>query len=248
MGRLKVLDNLIDCRAVIFDKDGTIIDYRLVLESLFRARARAFVSRFGPESEKDFARVCGYDLETGNIDPGGPLNTASRFEEEILCAGLIFQRGVPFPSARELAHQIFQEAEESLDIEANLRPLPHAEELLRELDSRDFLVVLATGDGTVRAQRMMSILDWGKYFDLIIGVDEVAHPKPHPDFIFKCSQRLGIPPGEMVVVGDSCLDALMGKNAGVKGTIGVLTGTGDYQQLKGCFDFVIPDLSFIKVE
>lgn len=248
MGRLKVLDNLIECRAVVFDKDGTLIDYHLVLESLFRSRLEAFTRFFGKESEKDFAKICGYDLKTGSIDPGGPLNTASRREEEILCAGLIFEKGIPFPSARELAHQIFQEAEDSLDIETHLRPLPHAEELLRELNFKGFLIALATGDGSIRAERMISLLNWGNYFDLILGVDEVESPKPNPDFIFKCSQRLGVPPLEMVVVGDSCLDARMGKNARVGKTIGVLTGTGSLEQLQVCFDIVIPDLSLIKVE
>ncbi len=248
MGQLKVLGDPIVCRAVVFDKDGTLIDHHLVLESLFRSRLQAFTRFLGKESENDFARICGYDLKTGKIDPWGPLNTASRKEEEILCAGLIFEKGIPFPSAREMASKIFQEAEDSLDIEAHLRPLPHAEELLRELDSKGFLIALATGDGSLRAERMMSLLNWGRYFDLILGVDEVESPKPNPDFILKCSQRLGVLPQDMVVVGDSCLDALMGKNAGVAKTIGVLTGTGSKEKLEECFDIVVPDLSFIKVE
>jgi hypothetical protein len=38
----------------------------------------------------------------------------------------------------------------------------------------------------------------------------------------------------------------MGKNAGVKATVGVLTGTGTAEQLKKCFDFLVPDLSFVR--
>ncbi|MGB9552796.1 MAG: hypothetical protein ACPL7L_00255, partial [bacterium] len=92
MGRLYISDYQIDCRAVIFDKDGTLIDYHLVLESLFRSRLHAFVHHLGPGVEKEFAQIAGYDLESGKIDPGGPLNTATRKEEEILCAGLIYKR------------------------------------------------------------------------------------------------------------------------------------------------------------
>jgi len=246
MGRLYISDYQVDCRAIVFDKDGTLIDFYLVLESLFRSRLKAFVRYMGPGLERDFARIAGFDLESGRIDPGGPLNTATRKEEETLCAGLIYKRGYPFPEARDLAFRIFKEAEDSLDIGANLKPLPYAGELLEKLHSQGFLIALATGDGHARAQKMISLLGWSSYFDSIVGADEVPLPKPHPDFIFKCAQDLKVGPEEMIVIGDSCLDAQMGKNAGVKATVGVLTGTGTVEQLKKCFDFLIPDLSFVR--
>lgn len=247
MIRLHIYDYFIPCRTVIFDKDGTLVDFHCVLESLFRARLDALIKALGPQVKDDFARNCGYNLHSGEIDPEGPLATAAKIEEETLCAGFIYQKGYPFPQAREIAARVFKEAEESLDIGVNLKPLSHAGETLRSLREQGFRVVLATGDGHDRAQRMMELLGWLPYFDLIIGVDEVGHPKPSPDMIFKCSQALNIPPEEMVVVGDSCLDSQMGKSAGVKATIGVATGPSTREKLESCFDIVIPDLSEIKV-
>ena len=58
-------------------------------------------------------------------------------------------------------------------------------------------------------------------FDILIGNDEVKHPKPSPDEIIKAEHLLHLKADYMV--GDTIYDIMAGKKAGVK-TIAVLTG------------------------
>jgi len=237
----------IPCRAVVFDKDGTLIDLKHVLLSLVDSRTRVLREIVGEEVLPDYLRGCGFQPATRTIDPKGPLSVASRREEEILAAGAIYLHGHSWPESRHLAALAFQQAEEHIEAAERVEPLPAAIETVRWLKEAGFLVVLATGDGHARAERMMNSLGILSCFDLIIGVDEVAHPKPAPDLILACSQKLGMDPGQMVGIGDACLDAQMGKAAGMAATIGVATGAIPAEELRGCCDYVIATLADLEL-
>ena len=53
-------------------------------------------------------------------------------------------------------------------------------------------------------------------FDFTISTDDIVHPKPHPEAVFTACKKLGVPPKNTIVVGDSKSDILMGNEAGSK--------------------------------
>jgi phosphoglycolate phosphatase len=53
------------------------------------------------------------------------------------------------------------------------------------------------------------------YFDLVVCASDVDHPKPHPDPLIKIIEHFGIVPGDSLYVGDSELDEIAAKAAGV---------------------------------
>ena len=73
-----------------------------------------------------------------------------------------------------------------------------------------------------------------KLFDVLIGNDDVGHPKPAPDEIFKAEKLMHMEVS--YIIGDTTYDILAGKRACVK-TIAVLTGT----QPKGLLKRYKPD-------
>lgn len=66
-------------------------------------------------------------------------------------------------------------------------------------------------------------------FDVLIGNDEVKHPKPAPDAVLVAMRRLRAKKG--YVVGDTVYDVRAGKAAGLK-TVAVLTGDQSRARLK----------------
>ncbi|MBI2467676.1 MAG: hypothetical protein HYV62_07635, partial [Candidatus Rokubacteria bacterium] len=63
------------CRLVIFDKDGTLIDFASLWVPVVRARACFIVEEAGADGalEPALLRAFGYDPDTGRVDPRGPL-------------------------------------------------------------------------------------------------------------------------------------------------------------------------------
>jgi phosphoglycolate phosphatase len=247
MKRLIIHGKAIPCRVIVFDKDGTLVDLRHVLLALVRTRMKALEEIGGPEAVAEYVRGCGYRLEDGFIDPRGPLAVAARREEEVLAAGALYLHGFAWSEARRLAGQAFTRAEELIEATDQVELLPYARETVQRLKEAGFLVVLATGDGHARAERMMAQAGILPYLDLIVGVDEVAQPKPSPDLVLAVAERLGIPPALMVGIGDACLDAQMGRAAGMQAVIGVASGGQSGEELAACADMVIATLAELEV-
>ena len=61
-------------------------------------------------------------------------------------------------------------------------------------------------------------------FDVLVGADDVPRPKPAPDGLLRAADGLGIPTTECVFVGDSEVDAMAARAAGMA-FVAVLSGT-----------------------
>lgn len=94
-----------------------------------------------------------------------------------------------------------------------LRLEPGVAETLRELSSRMPLAV-ATNRGT-SIEPILEHFGLRSYFSVVVGLRDVARPKPWPDMLELVSQRLGVAPSRMLFVGDSDLDCRAARAAGM---------------------------------
>jgi len=90
------------------------------------------------------------------------------------------------------------------------------------------LVTSKMHGGAVRGLRAAGLED---AFQVIVGADEVTHPKPHPEPVLTALERLGTPAEGAVFVGDSRHDVECGRAAGVK-TAAALWGPFDRSHLE----------------
>jgi len=75
-----------------------------------------------------------------------------------------------------------------------------------------------TAISTNRSDTMNRVLlDHGLevYFDLVISSLDVKHPKPHPESLIKILNHFSLSPHEAIYVGDSEIDELAAKAAGI---------------------------------
>src|SRR5512143_1787525 len=63
----------------------------------------------------------------------------------------------------------------------------------------------------------------GKYFDVIVGGEDVANHKPHPEGALKALEALGAAANEILYIGDSVVDAETARRAQIP-FVAVLTG------------------------
>lgn len=79
------------------------------------------------------------------------------------------------------------------------------------------------------------------YFDVLIGREHVKNPKPHEEPILKALESFDVENKEIWMIGDTKLDLICAKNAGVKG-IGVLSGYDDEVTLREHTDKIYADV------
>jgi len=93
------------------------------------------------------------------------------------------------------------------------RPYPGVDDLVRRLDDRQ---AIATNKPTVFARRIVSLLDWSRYFRAVVGGGDVANRKPAPDALLKAIELSGATVGATVFVGDTSIDIETAAAAGVR--------------------------------
>jgi len=247
MPTLLVGDKEIDCELLIFDKDGTIVDQKPVLLYLAKARFSSLARIIDAQVAEKWAEAVGVNLQIGEIDSEGPLAMAPTREEVLVAALIIYQcRRTGWDVAKELAEKAYEEADKAMTPPYGAVLLPGAFENLRALKAQSFKTALATTDSHKRAQESLNKLKIGRYFDVVLGADDVARGKPAPDMILKACKLTKCSPRDAVMVGDSRSDMLMGKNAGVKACIGVLSGQTSREKLEKAADVVVPSIASLQ--
>ncbi|MDT3343708.1 HAD family hydrolase [Microbacterium aquilitoris] len=163
--------------AVLWDMDGTLVD----TEPYWMAAETPLVERFGGTwTHDDGLGMVGLGLE----DAARILQGAGvRMEVDEIVAHLteevmrqLREEGVPFR--------------------------PGARELLRDLRDAGIPTALVTMSMSRMARVITDLIDFDA-FDVVIGGDDVARPKPHPDPYLQACGALGVDPADTVAFEDS---------------------------------------------
>jgi len=86
---------------------------------------------------------------------------------------------------------------------------------LRE-DGFEIRLAVATSDSTHAARTHLSRLGILEHFQVIVGADQVASPKPSPDVYLKALQELGLPASRCLAVEDTVPGLLAARSAGLR--------------------------------
>jgi phosphoglycolate phosphatase len=122
---------------------------------------------------------------------------------------------------------------------------PFAESLIQKLIRNEFLVGIATSKPTYLAVKAINGSVLNKYPMKIQGTDDFP-PKPSPDVVLKCIERLGTKLNFMV--GDRTEDMIAGKLAGCT-VIGLEQGSHDKMKLTNAgADFVFSGIQELSAE
>ena len=111
-----------------------------------------------------------------------------------------------------------------------VRPYEGVVAAVRDLRRKGRTLGLVTSKMREGALRGLELAGLEDHFELIVGADDVTHPKPHPEPVLKALEQLGAPAADTVFIGDSRHDIECGRAAGVK-TAAVLWGPFDRTHL-----------------
>jgi len=100
-----------------------------------------------------------------------------------------------------------------------------------DLCSRSYTLGIATAAQGPWIQHLLETHQLAPCFGAVVTYADVPVRKPAPDLLVECLHRLDRPPHRSVYVGDSPIDIIAAKAAGVR-SIGVLSGASDRASLE----------------
>ena len=207
---------------VIFDKDGTLIDFHAMWGGWARGlgeRLDATIRR--PVSLDVFAAI-GFDPTSGRVSAGAPLAIATMAGIEETVARVL-RRWCPSIAAARRATEAAWSIPDPVELAVPLADLPDLFGRLRG-DGRRIAVVTtddrAPTDATLRALGVRATVE-----AMICG-DDGFPMKPEPDPVFAICQVYGSEPSRVAVIGDTPADIAMGRAAGAGRVVGVRSGIG----------------------
>lgn len=222
-------------RGLLFDKDGTLLDFHA--SWLMLARDLALQAAGGDVAGADARlQAVGYDHATGRFRADSVFAAGTNAEIVALWyphAGVDERRDRlrDFDRMSALAGGRFAV------------PVPSAVETLTRLRERGLKLGVATNDATGGAEATLSVLGIAHLFEAVFGYDAVARPKPAPDMLTAFADATGLRPSELAMVGDNRHDLEMGRSGGAGLVVGVLSGTGTRETLEPLADVVLDSIA-----
>ncbi len=171
---------------VIWDMDGTLVASATVVPDAFIE----VVARLGSTPPDRDGVVALYDTGTPRTMLGHMLDRRGTEEDT------------------ELYHEVLRRRTAEVRVHGGI------EAVLSEVRRRGVPQAVFTGNTRQAAEILLEGTGLRSHFDVVVGGDEVAGPKPAPDGVLEAAQRLGLTARSCLYVGDSPLDVGAAEAAG----------------------------------
>jgi HAD superfamily hydrolase (TIGR01549 family) len=213
--------SLSDYKGIIFDLDGVIYD---ITEAIKKAVDDGI--------EK-------YQLENVNRDE--VMEEIAHLIEEIQnypvpkillnsfeLLQVKFLEGISFFKKLRIAIFLFNQFNKYKEEESTI--FKGIDDLISKL-AKDVKLAILTNNKSQYAEEVLEKFNLSKYFDLIIGFNDVTEVKPDPEGILKILDKWNLKPSDAIFIGDMTTDVDAGKAAKVK-MICVASGLAQKQALR----------------
>jgi phosphoglycolate phosphatase-like HAD superfamily hydrolase len=233
-------------RLIVFDKDGTLLDFDAMWGGWIETLARRLEAATGRALAGEYFALMGYDAQARRTLPGGHLAVDSIAEQVALTAGFLKEMGL----GAALAEKAVRAAWLLPDPVATARPCADLPSLFGRLRARGHRLAVATTDDRAPTLHTFEALGVLGQLDVVLCADDPADGpgpgvrprKPAPDMVWEACRVTGISAEQTAVVGDAVVDMRMAKAAGAL-AVGVLSGVGGRADLEAEADAIVASIA-----
>lgn len=221
-------------KGILFDKDGTLLDYDESWLPVNRELAR-IASQGDAVLADQLLAACGMDPLTGHIVPDSLLAAGNtrQIAEGLVVAG----SKVEVVELTIKLDELFSNAAEFSV------PVTDLAAFFGRLHDRGFKLGIASSDNERSIRLMAQRFGFVEFVDYIAGYDSGFGSKPEAGMVLGFCNATGLKPAEVAVVGDNNHDLHMGHNAEAGLKVAVLTGTGSRESLAAASDYCLNDIT-----
>lgn len=230
-------------KAVIFDKDGTVLDFDAFWLPVAVKATELILSELGIIDVPSAKILEAMGVKGGVASIKGSLcfGTYRDMAEDmnrVLCE---YGYKHDIDEITRLTVEAYHASADAGEVKPTCENIT---EVMEYLKSKDIKLVLVTSDDPVVTKKCLCGLGVDKYFDVLF-TDDGTHPnKPDPFMINKLCKDFGFEKSEVVMVGDTLTDLNFAINGGIR-SIGLAKTEENKAILLEKTDTVIPDISFI---
>ncbi|MDM9623788.1 haloacid dehalogenase [Rhizobium sp. AC44/96] len=221
-------------KGILFDKDGTLLDYDESWLPVNRELAR-IASNDDPDLADRLLLACGMDPVTGHIVPDSLLAAGNtrQIADGLVAAG----SPIDVVALTVQLDELFSNAAEFSV------PVTDLAGFFARLHARGFRLGIASSDNERSIRQTALRFGFAEFVDYVAGYDSGFGTKPEPGMVLGFCEATGLHPSEVAVVGDNNHDLHMGRNAGAGLSVAVLTGTGSRESLAAASDYCLNDIT-----
>lgn len=235
---------------ILFDKDGTFIDLHYFWGKMTDMRCLEIIKRYDL-SENDLPELAlflGYDNQKCRMIPDGITAMYSRSKIIELFKQNLFEKYHLGISEDDLA-KIFDYV--SLEFYKNIqeytKPIDSAISFIKKSYEKGLKLGVVTSDSLESTNLTLKNFSWEYLFKSVVGRESSSETKESGSLTKIALKELNSKPENTVFVGDTKMDYLAGKNAGIERTILVTTGQIDFETLKTISPYVVNSLDEVEI-
>ncbi len=225
-------------QGLLFDKDGTLIDYHVTWLGPMQ-RLTLELSRGDGDLAEVMMSAAGFDPATGRVKADSTMAAGNTHD--------LADVWLPYVSEHTLESLVLLIDQRAL-AESSLTSAPvlPLAEYFSGLRRQGLRLGIATSDSEAGAKALLKREGALDLVDFVSGYDSGNGSKTGPGMALAFAEAVGCDPGTLGVVGDNVTDLLMGRAAGYGLGIGVLTGTSDASALEVFADTVLPSIAEVE--
>ncbi len=225
---------------VVFDKDGTLIDFDLMWGGWAEDLADRLEAVLGRPVRAELHRQIGYDTAGRRTIPGSPLAATPMAQLRVLTTELVVRlTGRPWSDCAALVEAAWT----APDPVSLAHPLADLAALFGSLRQARVAIAIVTSDDRAPTEATLAGLGIAGLVDAVVCADDGFPSKPSPDTLLEACRISGVEPDRAAMIGDSIADLQMAGAAGIGRRIGVLSGIGRRSELEPLADVLIGSIA-----
>ena len=234
------MKELREVEAVIFDKDGTLLDFDSFWITVSQKAIEEVLSFFGAEKDLTFRVLETLGVHNGRTDINGVLckGTYEQIGEIVYSTLMENNYEVCFDTVVEAVVHSYNENMSVGQIKPTCTDLI---DVLVELKRQNKKIVVVTTDNEQITHKCLQKLGIDHLFEKIYTDDGIVPPKPNPYAVLDFCKNYNIEKEHVVMVGDTLTDIAFAKNAGIV-AIGFAKDEKNSAILKEHTDIVISEM------